>query len=177
MSGIEIIGFIISILSLLFLFFKNRHDTRYREEHPQEFQKRELMEENDEEEEHVRELMQHLTGQRKERRKPASLPPPPAPRKTERPKIATFSEFDDYHLVSPIETRKIHSPIENRKLKSKLATREITSKLTPLTHHHHDEKELVGPSKARKAISRLSRLPDIVIYTEILSPPKSLRPD
>lgn len=176
MSGIEIIGFIVSILSLLFLFFKNRYDTRYREEHPEQFNNKELIEENHEEEEHIRELMQNLTGQRKERRQPASLPPPQAPRKTERPKIATFSEFDDYHLVSPIEKRQLHSAIEGRKLKSKLANREITSKLASLTHHH-DEKEIVAPSRARKAISRLSHLPDIVIYTEILSPPKSLRPD
>ena len=44
MSLVEFIGFAISLIAIVVLYFRNRQDARYRLEHPEEFQGEEAME-------------------------------------------------------------------------------------------------------------------------------------
>lgn len=170
----ELIGFVITLLALLFLFFKNRHVTVRQEKHPQSGKRRALMEEEREEEYELKELIHTFKGQLK-REKEAPLPPPPLQKQksAQALKKKSLSTLEEYHLSSPIEKRQVKSSLESRQLKSSLAQREISG---PLIYHFEERKSKV-PSRASNAMTRLAHWPDIVIYTEILSPPKSMRPD
>ncbi len=167
MSLVEFIGFAISLIALVVLYFRNRQEVRYRLEHPEEFKDEEVLEEEEEGyplKDFIKKLEKELTE--KEKLKHPSPPLPPLPQSKEHSK-RTIQE--DYHLKSAIEQRRIKSILEDRRLKTKLhkPDQEI-SQISP------DEK-LLQPSKGLAAIQRLAHRRDLIIYQEIMNKPKSLR--
>jgi hypothetical protein len=185
MSDVELIGFVVSIVSLIFIYYKNQREMRKREEHPEKFQDEPLEEDllkalmNAMQREQVKrekEQRERLQGTERTLPKPKPKPkaqplPPPAPqtmRQSPRP-----SPLKEYHLTSQMETRRLKSALEERQLKSQLSYRHEE---LPAYVHAADHQVDVQPSRAQQAIRRLAHLPDLVIYQEILSPPKSLRP-
>lgn len=176
MSFVEIIGFIISLLALIYLFFKQQSIARYRQEHPDA-----LREEETTEEDPLTELMKAIEKETAARKAAQHLPPSPPKvvRKATQPKLAPItSSLEDYHLASQIEKRKLKSSLENRSLKSPLGQRleEKSLHVIPPPHHPGIEEAFVGPSRGEKALRRLSTRRDLIIYQEIIDKPKSMRP-
>jgi hypothetical protein len=184
MSFVEIIGFIISFLALIYLFFKQQSIARYRQEHPEAFKEEEIVEEDP-----LTELMKAIEKETKAREAARHLPPP-LPKAVQKPKplkaAPLAASLEDYHLESQIEKRRLESQVEKRKLKSSLENRVLKSSLSqrleekgvhaiPPSHHPGIEKGLVGPSRAEMALRRLAHRRDLIIYQEIIDKPKSLR--
>jgi hypothetical protein len=193
MSGVEFIGFVVSVVSLIFIYYKNQREMREREAHPEKFQDEPLEEdplkalmsamqkEQLKREKEQRERMQGVErALPKPKPKPKAQPlPPPAPQTMRQSQRR--SPLEEYRLASEVETRRLKSALEERQLKSKLSYRHehLPAHVPAQALHLHmgDPQVDVQPSRAQQAIRRLAHLPDLVIYQEILSPPKSLRPD
>lgn len=185
MSFVEIIGFIISFLALIYLFFKQQSIARYRQEHPEAFKEEEIAEEDP-----LTELMKAIEKETKAREAARHLPPPP-PKVIQKPKPLKppplAASLNDYHLESQIERRRVESQVEKRKLKSSLENRTLKSTLSqkleekgvhtiPSSHHYGIEEGFTEPSRAEIALRRLTHRRDLIIYQEIIDKPKSLRP-
>lgn len=195
MSGVELIGFVVSVVSLIFIYYKNQRDMREREAHPEKFQEepleedplkalmsamqREQLKREKEERERIQGVERALPKPKPKPKLKAQPLPPPAPQTMRQP--PRRSPLEDYRLASEVETRRLKSALEERQLKSKLSYRheQLPAYVPAQVLHLHtgDQQVEVQPSRAQQAIRRLAHLPDLVIYQEILSPPKSLRPD
>jgi hypothetical protein len=174
---VEIIGYIISVLALIYLFFKQQAVVRYRQEHPELFKDEELTEEDDS----LREFLKAIEKESHPKESVVRAPPPPPPRKAPPPpkKTPLTSSLKEYHLKSQIETRRIKSPIENRRVKTPLVQRYEEMPHATVAHpldHLAEEVEETEPSRAKIVFLRLSDRRDMVIYHEILDKPKSMRP-
>ncbi len=192
---VELIGFGISLLALVFLYFKNRQALSQRQRHI------ETIEEDEEaiEEDPLQALMLAMQKEKEKRErkhqvKPRPLStrpkqPPPPPRQTlvQTPKTVRAapepkelrSPLEDYRLQSTLEKRKVKSALEERRLKSTLTHRSQEVSKMGLIHSHLHEEEDVSPQPSRieLAMRRLAHLPDLIIYQEVLSRPKGLRSD
>ena len=168
----EIIGFVISLLALLYLFFKQKSFEHHRQEH---------LKENEEfsEDDPLKEFMKAIDKETAAREAAQHLPPP-LPHIVKQPAKPPLSSFEDYHLTSQIEKRKLKSTLENRHLKPKIGQRleeRVLPQVTQPLHYHVRDIEVAGPSKARIALGRLSSRKDLIIYQEIIDKPKSMRPN
>lgn len=177
MSFVEIIGFIISFLALIYLFFKQQSIARYRQEHPDAFNNEELIEEDP-----LEEFMSTMEKKRAARKKAQHLPPPPPSSKksVQQTKKNSSSSLEDYRLASQIEKRKIKSSLENRQLTSHLhrhLEERASHSIVPSLHHPITDHIETEPSRAQIAIQRLTSRRDLIIYQEIIDKPKSMRLD
>ena len=164
MSATEIIGMVISLLSLIYLFFRNQPGRQQQPKHPRTAEREQHF--DAEAEEDFQALLQALKGE--ERQVKPAPPPRFKPVLPEKPK--SLSTLEGYHLSSSIEKRSLQSSLERRQLKSTLASKmKETAEEDHLVDHQSRK-----PSRARSVIKRLHHLPDIVIYTEILNRPKGL---
>jgi hypothetical protein len=148
MSIVEFIGFLISFIAVIFLFFKNRYE-----------QKAVEYTESEEEKEENLSLQRILTSLQEERETLEIKPqkPPSAPPKVEKKP----ARLKNYQMTSQIEQRKIKSRLENRQLKP--------------TVKKPEEAELVvirPPSRGRLLVNQLPRLANLVVYEAILGKPK-----
>lgn len=100
MSPVEIIGFIISLLALVFLFFKNKTEM-----------KSVPVEEEEEDDDPLRNFMKTLEKEMREEEPP---PPPPPPVILPRPQKKFKSTLEERKLKSKIEERKLKSNLEKR---------------------------------------------------------------
>ncbi len=179
MSGIEFIGFLISLIALLFLFYKKKQDEAYQKAHPEEFEDTELNEEDPMQaflKSLEREAKQQQTPQKKPEAQPPAVPNrqpvlhPLIPKSTPllvKPKKTTPVSLESYQLRSEIETRRMKSQIENRRLKSRLIEKE---------QEEQEEKERrIEISRAAQFVRRLPRLREMIIYQEIIDKPKGLK--
>jgi len=169
---VEFIGFIISLLALLYLFImQNRSASRG--VHSERRQNEELIEDDPfkeflkvvEKETLVREVAQHL-------------PPPPPKIIKQQPKKKTPSALEDSRLAGQIEKRKLKSPLEDRQLRSRFNHHEeLPGRNLPLSANIHrvDEDNIVGPSRVYVALQRLANRRDMIIFQEIIDKPKSIR--
>jgi hypothetical protein len=167
-SFVEFIGFLISILALVYLFLKQRSLSRYRREHPEVFKHEELAKE-EEEGDSFKEIIQSMKNETVTKPRP-----PPHPKVVPQPKKeALASTLKDYQLASQIEKRELKSSLENRYLKTKLVQRfdETPSEIAHPSHLEEGTKPRV-----EVALARLSRRRDLIIYQEIIDKPKSMRP-
>jgi len=168
----EYIGFLISLLALIYLYFRQQSLARHRQEHLDA----QIYQESDEEDalsEFIK-TIQHKT----DKKATVQPPPPPAskPVKTIRKDVA--STLQAYHLESPLEKRQLKSSLESRQLKSGVrkqaeerAARDIAEAAI-----HAAESPQAGPSRAKTALRRLAHRRDLAIYQEIIDKPKSMRP-
>ena len=163
----EYIGFLISLLALIYLYFKQQSFARHRREHPQVRAERP---EEIEEEDALEDFMQEIGYSMKKPSTPPPAPPTPTLKTSKKPEVRRKS------VESPLTQYRLESAVEKRQLKSTLESR----RLEPAVKKHRDddghaEEMLRHPSKAEKAIKRLQSKRDLVIYQEIISKPKSLR--
>lgn len=121
MSLVEFIGFIISFLAMIFLFFKNMKEAQSSKELPQD---------DGEENDPLKEFLKTFEGGEKvEKSYPTKqIVAPPiqvAPVRTKR-KEGTFSSLDTYKLETQVEKRKLKTAIETRKMKTNIEDRSIS---------------------------------------------------
>lgn len=194
MSIVELIGFGISILALIFLYFKNQQAISTRQEHLETLEE----EEEPAEEDPLQALMFAMQKEKKEkpvvkpRPSPTKLQPPlPPPLQQQKPvqpplqpihkskHMVVKSSLEDYRLASVVEKRKVKSALEERHLKSQLTHRyeEISSIAPARPQHVEEHHKSYRPARIQVVMKRLTHLPDFVIYQEVLSRPKSLRTD
>lgn len=172
---VEFIGFVISLLALLYLFIKQNHSSQ----HPVRASQRPPVESKDEEEDLFQELIKGIEKERASREAIRHVPPPTPPKtKKETRAPQTSQSLKDYQLKSQIENRQLKSSIEERHLTSKFTPHEeLPRRSTTLTiiHPKSDEKVKLRPSRVQLTIERLNKRQDILIYQEVMSRPKALR--
>lgn len=159
----EYIGFIVSILALLYLFYKQMSSARRQHEHSHSIQLEN--EEWDEEDDPLREFKVAMERKRAAEEKVLKPVPPSLPPKIyKQPKKTTLEE---YRLTSSLEKRKLKSALEARQQKI-------------LDNRNEENAAIVSqmeerPSRAKIAIQRLSNRRDLIIYQEIMNKPLGLR--
>lgn len=166
---VETIGFIISLLALLYLFVQNKSSSQPRGR-PASSQKEEA------EEDPFREFLKAMENEAEAREAAQRMPPPPPPvRKKERHKKAP--PLADRKLVSSIEERHLKSSLEERHIASRFNHREDVAgrTLASSLHHRNEGEGKLRASRAQSIIQRLSHRRDMIIYQEIIKKPKALR--
>lgn len=158
----EFIGFIISFLALLYLYFKQQSFVQHQQE------KAELNQENKaEEEDPLKEFMKAMKT--RELQEVRHMPPPkPHPKQPKQHRKSVSSPLEEYRISSSLEKRQLKSALEERKLTPKVGGRFLP--------HHEGEDQRRGPSRGKLAINRLANRRDLLIYQEIIDKPKSMRP-
>lgn len=165
MSVVEFIGFAVSLLSLLFLFFRNRRQLSSQGERADRSEDEFL------EDDPIQAFLKAMEKERLKREAPPS--PPPI---VHRP---AHAETKKTKKNSSKEERLATSQLEKRKLSSSLEKQQVIS---PLTKRHeanydaHGVEILQNPARVRLMVDQLADLKDLVVFREILDKPKSLRP-
>jgi hypothetical protein len=158
---VEYFGFIVSILALLYLFFKQISGAR--QQHGQSAQSKN--EEWDEGDDPLKEFMAVV-----ERKRAADeivlrpVPPSPPHKMHKQPKTTSLEE---HRLTGSLEKRKLKSSLEARQQKIIDNRNEENAAILLQTEER--------PSRAKKAIQRLSSRRDMIIYQEIMNKPIGLR--
>lgn len=168
---VEIIGFIISLLALLYLFVKQNFPTQRPAESPR-YQNEEF-----EEDDPFKDFMKAVEKEAASREALQHLPPPPS-KAIKKQKKAKPPSLAEYQLISQIETRQIKSSLEDRHLTSTFSHRENLpgrSLALSVSHRRIEEEKENRSSRVRLAMSRLVNRRDMMIYQEIVGKPKSLR--
>lgn len=189
---VEFIGFIISLLALLFIFIKQNSQNMKRERHggPVLINAEEKEEdENDPYRDFMRTLKKESAMEEK-LKQARKIEPPRAPiqaKKDERrfPLKSPLqdnrleSKLEDYRIESKIEDRRLKSTLEERKLKSKFRTHEELPKHVHGTVGYHihpiDEPGAKKPSRVKLIVKNLHRPINMIVYHEIIGKPKALR--
>lgn len=165
MSAVEFIGFAISLLSLVFLFFRNRRQLLNQDE------QRERSQEEFLEDDPIQAFLKAMEKERLMREAPPS--PPPVvyrPAHAEVKKSKKSSPKGEEMAKSHLEKRKLSSPLENQQVTSPLAKRHDAH------YDAHGVEILQKPARVRLMVDRLADLKDLVVFREVLDKPKSLRP-
>jgi hypothetical protein len=134
MNIIELIGFLIAMAALTFLYFKRLQDEKYRREHPEEFEQKQ-----EEERRALKEIFKemHIDLEEEEEEFVEKVPPPPPPPRAPVPiKTPVFKKKRDAYTIHA-EKERAHHPL----------------------------------------LKKLSSPKEMVLYHEILGPPKSERRD
>lgn len=162
MSAVELIGFAVSLLSLLFLFFRNRRQLSGQGE----------VEEDSQEGFLSRDPVQAFLKAMEEEHLKREIPPlpPPTPRieekklkKRSKDEALTKNQRDKHPLPSSLDKRQLISPLAK--------PHEVHD-----VHDVHGVEILSRPPRVGLLIERLSDLKDLVVFKEIVDKPKSLRP-
>lgn len=157
MNLIEFIGFIISLLALSFLFFRQRYETRYKREYPKEYALRQKKREQA-----LREYS-NLMGI------PVS--------KEEEKEEERENEYEDEEMEEEIPVRKSSSipsnPLKKTSQSYTYTEQKEHSKLVnaPSYEVHRFDRQ----SRASILVQKLSSKQELLIYKEILDKPMSLR--
>lgn len=164
----EFIGFFISLLALVYLYYQQYSAATRRRQ-----QRREAgVLDEEAEDDPLRSLMEEMRRREEPRDQRRVLPPPP-PRKVKHGRKQAKPSLAAYHLESDLETRKIKSRLQNRHLQPSVAKRPEGSVIDAISL---EGKLASSPSKAMDAVERLAHRRDLLIYQEIIGPPRSLRP-
>jgi hypothetical protein len=172
---VEVIGFIISLLALLFLFMRQSVPPPHLPHPTIRSEEEELMEEDP-----FKELMRAVQKEAAAREAALHPPPvPPAPTKRAKPSPkGVKSSLEDYRLASQIEQRQLKSTLESRHLVSRFHHHEelpARNLALSTSHLRMEEDKIMGPSRVQLAIQRLADRRDMIIYQEIIDKPKSMR--
>lgn len=169
MSIIEFIGFIITMVAMVMLFFKRTREERYRRENPDEMEEEGLPPHDP-----LKQFLKALEGTYEEEEKEQNVRPPSPPpmqvQQTSAKKRPLSNEFqfqpkmDKHHLDPKLAGFHQKREIDSRKLGSSLDDRYGDS--TYEVHRRESE------SYARKVVDRLHSRRDMMICHEIFSRPK-----
>lgn len=173
----EYVGFIISLLALFYLFFKQQSDDGSKQEHPDENTNEELTDEEDREA-YMRRKKALKEEPIKQDVPSQHLPPPPQVVNWSQ-KLRSLSTSEKWQSRNSIEENRLRSSLEDRYLKSKqrMNTSDVCSISFSRSLRQNDELDrVIKPPRAEMAIRRLSSRRDLIIYQEIIDKPKSMRP-
>jgi hypothetical protein len=167
------VGFVISVIVLIFLFFKNtikKYDASQ-----QAIEEEDEYEEEEFEENPLSEYLKEIERKRKiaEQKKSVtplkvSAQPLPAYQKSSQQKKQ--EDLRERQLVSPLQNKRIESKTEQRHLISPLKSRHLKSSITPLETDELEESR----SRAKMILEGLHHPKDMLIYHEIFGKPKGL---
>lgn len=167
----EYIGFFISLLAVIYLYFKQHSAASHPQEHPSG-----RMEREDLEEDPLAEFIHTMKHEAK--KKSAVRPAPPPVSKQVKPiRKGAASPLEQYRLESAVEKRQLKSPLQNRQLKPSVREHIEEAPLRRPIPLYPSDKIEVKPSRAEVALKRLAHPRDLIIYQEIIDKPKSMRPD
>lgn len=167
----EYIGFFISLLAVIYLYFKQKSFTHHQRESASH-----KMEPEDGQEDPLAEFI-HTMKLEAKKKQAAHPAPPPAPKQAKPVRRGAASPLEQYRLESAVEKRQLKSALENRQLKPSVREHieEAHQRRSPPLYPS-DSIEM-KPSRAEVALKRLAHPRDLIIYQEIIGQPKSMRPD
>lgn len=181
MSVIEFIGFIVSMAAMGFLFLKRLKESRYRQEHPEEF--------DEESHAEVEELRRFLasTRMREEGRsaalaprpaKPPEMPKPPQPRKSVAkqslsPKPVFQSSMEGYRQAAEMERL---SPSAYDAKRATMAADPYADRSAGSSEAIYAVDDRRRDSRGGALIRQQRALQDMFILKAILEPPKAMQP-
>lgn len=168
MSIVELIGFVISLISILFLFLMKKQRVDDSANQPEEFRGEKL-----EEEDPLKELLRQVnTPKQKVTPKPSVQRHPPSKPNASWKASPHLSQqvpsFKDDRFKSAAQERKIKSELEQHSIKSKLAEKKEGNAYSQEPNHF-------AQPRIVHFVERLSKKSDMIVYQEILDKPKSLR--
>lgn len=169
---VEFIGFLISLVAILFLFFKGSYDARQRRKNPPYNFVDEDEEEEFDEDDPIREMIKIMQGEKEQ-----LIAPPPSkaqPPKEVRPaaKPQKYTSLAEHQLRSKLEDHKLKSTLENRRLSSKLEQRKVQPSMGTYDTLQRVEQP---PPRVATLLQEFGSLRKLVLAHEILSPPVALR--
>lgn len=177
---VEWIGFIISLLAMLYLFI-SQNSGQKRGRFPDE-QSEEEMQEEDPLKNLIREIENE--GKKNEYRRHEPIPPPKKEKALAKKAHVVPKKregIQQRQLKSTLEERRLKptdlTDLDERRLSSSLLSREEWARLyaiEDISHAHHDGL-IRKPSRARKILGKLGHPRDLVVYHEIMSKPLGLR--
>lgn len=168
MDFIQMIGWMISLVALFYLFMKHNQAPQ-QVEHSEELKNKESR---------TADLLYGARESREKKgaRKEENLRSPVALPSVRKRSISPFEENDFSNETEKKPLKKTHAP---HLLKStitqhyeKTPSRVVLKPFIPLIDYEKSSE----PSRAHKALQRLNQRSDLIIYQEIIDKPKSLRP-
>jgi hypothetical protein len=147
---VEVIGFIISLLALIYIFVKQSMPPKRRAEPS-------IEQEEEEMEDPLKDFLRSIERESAAREVVPQRKPPPPPKKKKEQKRTQHLSLEERRLASQLESRRLKSSLEERHLYKK------------------EEEKPPESSRAQLAIQRLANRQDMLIYQEIMDKPKSLR--
>src|ERR1700722_19512233 len=194
MSLIEFIGFLISLVGMIFLMGKGAWDKRVRHQNPEEYQRKVKaeeqnikkilkslnvpMEEEDEyeDEKDERDVMDERAERDLIESGKRTVSPPPFQQPHQQRLLAEnqyrFQDrLDHYQTQTAIDQRKLKLAIEGR-FKDDPGMKIVSADLREIHEYH----ALISkkPSRANRLINRRSSRQEMILYQEILNPPLAL---
>ena len=170
----EYIGFFVSILALIYLFFKQQSSVTKRDGEPRS----EFGEEDDEEDHSLLEFIQE-SERKSEKKLPIRPPlpplPPPPQKQVKHIRKREALPLEQYRLESAVEKRQLKSILESRQLQPPVKKGSDGADQTVSKSKHADTIS-AKPSRAEIALGRLADKKEMIIYQEIIDKPKGLRP-
>lgn len=187
MEASDLIGFIVSVFVMLFIFGRQIFSQRRRQQHPEEAEL-----EDRKQKETLKQFLKSLDVEMDEldeeeemeaRRRPPVLKkqPPPPPRIEEKPKTHRKVQ-DDFRFQTKVEQRRFETAVEQRRLETAVEKRKRDFGANIISHdllHAYDayaHAKTQQPSKATNLVSKLGSKKEMVILHEILNPPKAFGP-
>ncbi len=155
------VGFVISALALLFLFFRNAMKKNepvikgeVKEEEPEEIP--------------LHEFLKEVERRERVQEEKVAPPKPLVPQMLKRKR----DSLELRHLVSPLKNEHIKSKTENRHLVSPLGTRKVKTEIEPGSGSV--EGRVAEKSLAKVILDELKHPKNMLIYYEIFGKPKGL---
>lgn len=159
MSFVELIGFVISLIALIFLFFKNKPASDRNQIHPGGIE--EENEENDPLREFLKSLEEEMGNEDQHRQ------PPPAPPKIKQVQIQNMPKPKPTNYKREDPSRK--KPMDVRRKEKDLIL--FNEKMNDIDHLQPKAKQ---PSRLNQLVHHLPNKRQMIIYQQLLNKPKGL---
>ncbi len=177
----DLIGFIVSVMAVLFLIGRHLMAQRYRQQHPEEA----ALEEQKQKEtlkKFLKSLNADMEDLEEEEKRPKVLvrKPPPAPPQMQKAKSHRKVD-DDFRFKTRIEQRRLETAIEQRQLQTSIDARKfdygadlVSSELQRQHDAYRIKPEKMQPaSQVHALVARIGSKKEMLILQEILNPPRA----
>jgi len=165
---VEMIGFIISLLALFYIFIKQSLSPQQRGSATRYQESRKI------EDDPFTEFLKGIEEKGEGRESVEQRAPPPSKKRGESKKKSFRSVDEHRSRVSNAKSSLEIQPMKSKFLPhEKLPNRILVNPLLNVGEKH----EQLKPSRAKSVVRRLSHRRDLIIYREIMDKPKSLRSD
>lgn len=188
MDPSDFIGFFISLLALAFLFFRKRREAQRRREHPELYKEEEEQQEEDSLKDFLKSINMPVDERHPQRpvRQYEAMQPKIIKIKaqTQTEKIVTEekrlkNQIEKRQLQNSIDDRRLKNTIEERKLESNLENRYADPYGVTDTGKNAPSYEIIQGvihrSRVQEYLDKLPNKKEMVIFQEIIGPPKGMR--
>lgn len=168
---VEVIGFFISFLALIFLFLKNQFEEKKKQK------KQPLIKPNLPERKSYQSPVKVIEKEVR-KRELHDQQPPKSKKNSSKPlqKKMDISTLEERHLKSSIEHRELQNRLKTHQLKSNLDKHHL---MTSIDKYYRDKDEQEFPiqqkSRAAQILKGLPHLKNMIVCHEILDKPKGLK--